>query len=302
MKKYSFLKYTTGIFGLCLAFTLTSCSDDDDYAPGNPTAEGAVGAYFDSSNTTMFVLTPQDESIELTISRNDATKATVVPITVVSEDTTAIQVPESVTFAAGDSTQTLTIGVKGLTEKKEYGFKLAIGESEADHYAVQDGTTMFNGSVIVSQWKQLKSNVSFYYNENDKLPKTTSELWQLDGVNKFYFTDFLGSGAKMYFSIKNSKFDPDDNKTWKGELVASSSEGIATLDYGTYSMYYVWLGYDSYGSSIYNWKVGSTNIDSFGWYVGSDYSYFDYSTRYVLLSGYIASDVFTNYAVVYGVW
>ena len=302
MKKFSTLRYTAGMLSLCLAFTLASCDDEEDFMPGALTAEGAIGAYFNSSNTTSFILTPQDGSIELTVSRRDTDSAAIVPITMTNGDATAIQVPESIAFAAGDSTQTLTIGLKGLTEKVSYGFKLAIGESAADHYAKLDGTTTYSGSIIVSQWKMLKDSVSFYYNQNDNLPKTTSELWQLDGINMFYVTDFMGSGAKMYFSIRNTGFDPDSTATWYGELVPSNSEGITTLDYGTYSMYYVWLGLDDYGYSIYNWTMGDTNITNLGWYVGSDYSYFYYSKNYLYLSGYVTSNKFTGYADIYGVW
>ncbi len=307
MKKFPFPAYMTGIFGLCLTFALSSCSDSDGYGPGALTPEGVVGAYFDSNNTTEFILTPQEESIELTISRKDTSEAAVVPITVVSKDTAAIQVPESVAFAAGDSTQTLTIGIKGLNEKKEYAFKLAIGESAADHYTQQNGTTTFKGSVIVSQWKKLKDEVSFSYYQNDNLPETESEFWQLDGINRFYFSDFLGSGTKMIFSIKSSDFNPDVDSTWVGEIVPSQSEGVVTFDYSTYKMHYVTLGMDDAGEYVYNWSVDNVAISSFGWYGGYDYSSSSWfnlkdSTKKVYLSGYIESDKYTGYVKVYGNW
>ncbi len=311
MKKFSFPAYMTGIFGLCLTFALSSCSDSNGYGPGALTPDGVVGAYFTSDNSTEFILTPQVENIQLTISRKDASQAAVVPITVVSKDTAAIQIPESVAFAAGDSVQVLNIGIKGLNEKKEYGFKLAIGESAADHYTQQNGTTMFKGSVIVSQWKKLKDKVTFgfYLNDKktDKLPETESEFWQLDGINRFYFTDFLGSGTKMTFSIKSSDFNPDVDSTWVGEIVPSQSEGVVTYDYTTYKMHYVTLGFDNAGDYVYNWSVGGVNVTSFGWYGGYDYntsSWFNYNDtiKKVDLSGYIDSDKYTGYARVYGNW
>ncbi len=307
MKKFSFPRYAAGMLSVCLAFNLASCSDDDDYSAGKPTQAGAVGAYFDSSNTTSFVLTPEDETIGLTVSRTKTDTACVVPISMVSGDVEAIQVPESLSFAAGDSVQTLTIGINGLTKKKTYNFKLAIGESAADHYsATQNGTTVYSGSVIVSQWKQLKDNVKFYYYMNDKLPENTSELWQLDGVNNFYFTNFMGSGESMYFSISGgSGMNLDDMKTLTGEIVPFNGKGAATFDYSTYKMHYVWLGLDENGYDIYNWSVGDTNISSFGWYGGYDYaadSWIDCSQNYVYLKGYINSAKVTGYVDVYGVW
>lgn len=76
--KISILKYIAGIMSVCLAFTLASCSDDDNYSPGKPTAEGAVGAYFNSDNTTDFVLEPEDSVIELSVSRKDTTVASAI--------------------------------------------------------------------------------------------------------------------------------------------------------------------------------------------------------------------------------
>lgn len=310
MKKNSLIRYAAGILSVCLAFTLSSCSSDDDYTPGAPTAEGAIGAYFDSSNSTSFVLTPEEESIQLTVSRKNADDAAVVPINIVSEDTTAIQVPESIEFAAGDSTQTLTIGVKGLNTKKTYNFKLAIGESAADHYAIQDGTTIYSGSVIVSQWKQIKDSMRFYFYGNDNLPEAKSEMWQLDGVNQFYITNFMGTGVSMYFSIDDTHaedvtFNADDESTWVGEIIPVNGKGAATFDYSTYKMHYVWLGVDSNGSDIYNWRIGDTSIDYFDWYGSYDYytySWIDCSQNYIYLYGYISSNKYTGYAQVYGVW
>ncbi len=232
MKKLSFLQYTAGILSVCLAFALASCGDDDNYTPGEPTAEGAVGAYFDSSNKTSFTLTPEDESIELTVSRNDTKSAAVVPITATGEAAEVMQVPESLSFAAGEETQTLVIGVKDIEAKKFYSLTLAIGESQADHYAVQNGATSFSCSVSKSQWIKLKENIRFYYySPYQALPDCYSELWQLEGMNKFYFTNFLGSAANMYFTLSGSGIDFNDESTLTGEIVPSYGEGAVTYDY-----------------------------------------------------------------------
>lgn len=313
MKNFSFLRYTAGILGVCLALTLTSCSDDDNYTPGAPTAEGSVGAYFDNSNSCNFILTPEDESIEISISRNDTVNAVVVPITLVSEDTTAIKVPKSISFEAGEKTQTLTIETKNLTKKKQYGFKLAIGESAADHYAIQDGGTTFSGTVVVSQWKKVKENVNFYYYGKDKLPSTYSDMYQLDGVNQFYFTDFLGTGVSMQFSIDDThstagKFDPDNESTWQGEIVPVTGQGVASFDYSTYKMHYPWHSAED-GSDVYNWSVGNVTFNYLFWYGG--YSYYPYSwidctQNYIYLYAYVDATVdskaISDYATIYGVW
>ncbi len=305
MKKMSFLKYTASILGVCLATTLSSCSCDDDYKPGSPTTEGAVCAYFDKDNTSAFVLTPEDESIQLIISRSDTTLAATVPIKVVSEDTTAIKVPESVSFAAGEKTQTLTIETKGLTTKKQYNFKLAIDESAANHYIEQEGTTIFQGSVIVSQWTKLKEDILFYYNQHSELPSTNSDLYQLEGVNQFYLTNFMGSGVSLYFSISGTDINLNDPSTWTGEIIPVEGKGAAIYDQNTYKLNYVWLGLDDNGEDIFNWNVDGLDIEYFDWYGGynySTYSWIDYSQNYIYLNGYISSTKLTGYVTVYGIW
>ncbi len=307
MKKFSFLRYTAGILSVCLAFTLASCGDDNDndYTPGAPTAEGAVGAYFDSSNSKSFILEPEDESVEVSVSRKDTTGAAVVPITLVSCDTAAITVPDKVEFQAGEKTKTLTISTKNLNHKKEYGFKLAIGESAADHYAIQDGATTYSSTVVVSQWEKVKEGLKFYYKGNDRMPVTYSDLYQLDGVNQFYLTNFMGSGVSMYFSISSKTLKVDNPETWAGELVPVNGKGAAVYDYGYYKMNYVWLGSDDNGADIFNWSVDGVNINYFDWYGGYDYaadSYINYSQNYIYLNGYVSSDVTENYVEVYGSW
>ncbi len=305
MKKFSFLQYTAGILSVCLTFALASC-DDDNYKPGEPTAEGAVGAYFDSSNKTSFTLMPEDESIELTVSRNDTKSAVVVPIVATGEAAEVMQVPESLSFEAGEETQTLVIGVKDIELKKEYNLKLAIGESQADHYAVQDGLTSFSCSVSKSQWVKLKENIRFYYySPYQALPDCYSELWQLEGINRFYFTNFLGTGANMYFTLSGSGINLNDASTLVGEIVPSDGEGATTYDYSSYKLNYIWLGTDNDGYDIWNWSYEDTDVYSLFWYGGYDYSpysWLDCSQNYIYLYGYVSSSAYEGYMEIYGVW
>lgn len=304
MKKFSFLRYTAGILGVCLAISLSSCSSDDDYKPGAQTAEGAVGAYFDSSNNSTFIMTPSDESLELTVSRKDTASAADVPITLVSGDSTIIKVPSKLSFAAGEQTKTLTIATKGLVNKTQYKFKLAIGDSAADHYSKLDGTTVYSGNIVVSQWVKEKE-VSFYYVDHEDLPTNQSDLYHLEGFNQFYLTNFMGTGQSMYFTISSDTLRVDTQSTWTGEIVPMEGKGATTYDYSTYKLNYVVAGSDADGNYIYNWTHGGVNIEYFDWYGGynySTYSWIDFKSEYIYLYGYIASDPYEGYAQVYGTW
>lgn len=296
--------YTSKIYAAIAATLLlgfASCSDSDDYEPGKPTAEGSVGAYFAADNTTDQVLTADNTSFTLTVSRQNTADAVTVPIVVEYADTSAIQIPSSVSFEAGQSTAEITVQCDGLTLKKQYGFGIAIGDEAADHYAVQDGTATFEGSVIISEWVKLHK-VKFYYSGTEGLPTTYSDLYQLDGVNKFYVTDFLGSGTDLYFTVDGTSFTLDDLATSSGELVPYS--GAETVDYSSYKENYLLTS----ASDGYSWTASGVGYSYFMWYGGYDYntySWIDFhegSNGYIYMSAYVSTDVTSGYVNLYGVW
>lgn len=68
---------------------------------------------------------------------------------------------------------------------------------------------MLQSSVLVSQWTKVLENVQFYYAGFTDLPVTYSNIYQLEGVNQFYITNMLGSGADLYFKIDGT-FNADN--------------------------------------------------------------------------------------------
>lgn len=298
------MKHISYIYTMLAAVLLvgfTSCSDDDDYQPGKPAAEGNVGAYFASDNAADQVLTAENTSFTLTVSRSNTEEAVTVPINVVYSDTTAIRIPSSVSFEAGQSTAELTVNCDGLALKKQYGYGITIGDEAADHYKVQDGTATFQGTVVVSEWVKLH-NVMFYFSQTDGMPTTYSDLYQLDGVNKFYLSNFLGSDTDLYFSVSGTSFTLDDLNTSEGELVPYA--GAEVEDYGTYKENYLLTS----ASDGYSWSTGGVDFSYLMWYGGYDYntySWIDFhegSAGYIYMSAYVSSSVTTGYANLYGVW
>lgn len=285
---------------------LASCSDDanTDYQPATPTADGSVRAFF-KDTTSAIVLTPEeDPEFTVTVKRKVAAEAATVPIVVNYVDTTAIHIPSSVSFAAGETEKQVTIDCTGLTVKRQYGFSFSIADEAADHYTVNDeGSSRFEGSIIISQWVKIKENVKFYYSGASGMPVTYSDLYQLDGVNKFYLTDFLGSGANLNFTVGGDSFKLADGSssasnlpTGEGELVPAASN-VYTEVYDTYSLYTFYLGTNDAGEDVWNWSVGDFAYDAFYWYGGSSYSYISFDDNYIYMSAYVD----TNYSL-YGVW
>ena len=244
MKNIKFFRYLGLAISAGLLLGFSSCSDDDDYAPGNPAPDNCMGVYFDAGNAAEFILTPDQETVDVKVCRKDAAEAASVPVKVEYTDTAAIQVPATVEFAQGEKEATLTISVKGLTPKKKFGFKIDVDEAYADPYTKQDGSTVLQSSVLVSQWTKVLENVQFYYAGFTDLPVTYSDIYQLEGVNQFYITNMLGSGADLYFKI-NGTFNADNLADCSGELVPDEGKGAAIYDYQTYKENYIVAGVDS---------------------------------------------------------
>lgn len=299
--------FTLGTLAVSLAATLSSCSSDDSYSPGEPTQAGAEGAYFSSANGSEFILEPEDSTFQVIVSRKDSTKEADVALHVVYADTTAIQLPEYAHFAAGQKNDTVTVVARNLAQKQKYNFRFAIDEKDADHYSVQDGTTVFDAYVIVSKWVKLKSNVEFYYYRHNELPTTYSDIYMLEGVNKFYITDFMGSGSDFYFTLTpdGATFNANKIEELAGEMVPIDGMGAYAFDYSTYKLNYVYLGQDANGQDVYNWSVGDCNINYLDWYGGYSYGYYswiDFTQKYIYLYGYISSNKFSGLVTIYGTW
>ena len=50
MKNIKFFRYLGLAISAGLLLGFSSCSDDDDYAPGNPAPDNCMGVYFDAGN------------------------------------------------------------------------------------------------------------------------------------------------------------------------------------------------------------------------------------------------------------
>lgn len=302
-------KLSTYIVAAAIALCFASCGSDDEYTPGPQTPSNSIKAYFDADNTYSWTLSPEDEkSLTITLSRQNTDDAAEVPLHVEAVDTAAIVIPSTVSFAAGEATASIVVKCEGLTPKKSYGFTIAIDDAAADHYGIQDGATRYVGSVIVSTWVKLK-DVKFYYYQTEGMPTTYSELYQLDGVNKFYLTDFLGSGTDLYFTVNGSSFALPDNDsadgampTGNGELVPDEGN-VYTEDYTSYKLYTLYLGTNAAGDDVWGWTKDGVTYKAFYWYGGSsDYSYIDFDDNYIYMSAYPSSNSVSDYVSLYGVW
>lgn len=277
-----------------------ACDDDSGYEPGPATASDTISAYFASSNESSYTFTPEEyaasDGIDLTVSRLKADAAATVPITVVSADD-VFDIPSSVSFAAGEASATIRVTYSGLATGTDYSFIIRLADEYTDHYAQLDGSPVFTATVMIANWKKVVEDALFY-DSDGYFPKTYSDIYVLEGQNKFYIEDFLGTGVNLGFTLSGGEFSYNDKATWSGyfqltdHYVESVSDGYLYWylldDDGAYAKwddtvadYYIYGGTTS---SLFN------PVDMLGSetsYAGYLYGYIDYADDSVCNGTYI---------------
>lgn len=109
------------VMAVC-GLTMTACSDVPDREPSPEIPANCNGVYFDENYKIIKELEPEAATIiDVKISREKSTEAIDVPLKVIEDKNNVFSVPESVSFAAGESTTTVSISFNnaplGVTHK-----------------------------------------------------------------------------------------------------------------------------------------------------------------------------------------
>ena len=101
-----------GLLGALVATALMgACTNKDDYTPGPEVASGCQQVHFTNTNNPICVLNldnANERTATLILKRNNAGAELNMPVKVVSQSA-GLEIPTSVTFAAGDSLAELNI-------------------------------------------------------------------------------------------------------------------------------------------------------------------------------------------------
>ena len=184
---------------------MTACESEIDYQAGEPTPEGCMGVYFDSSNQSDYILTPEDSCITITLSRAVSDEAASVPIVVGSKTSSCMLVPATADFEAGESTTSFDVTFPDIEQTVTQQLSISISEDYADHYAKVDGSTTFEASVLVAQWVLVTDSATF--NFQSKYDPIVSKLYQLEGQRIFYVENFLNSGYDFRYRVGSDVLD-----------------------------------------------------------------------------------------------
>lgn len=202
-------------------------SDDDNYQPAEKVAADNLGAYFASSNEADAIITPEEyashPTVDLVVKRKNKKGAATIDVTVDQADP-EFEIPSNVDFKDGDSTAILSVGCKNMEQNKNYKLSIHLQESATNPYEKVDGSYKFNYSLLIARWVKVVEQGRFSCSDS-RLPQVYSDIYQLEGQNKFRIENFLGSGLDLSFYIipqdkggtwTASAFSATDRTTWSG--------------------------------------------------------------------------------------
>lgn len=276
-----------------MAITATSCTDSEDWTPGENDTEVGVAAYFEIPAKTSYIFESDAAAdamiIPVTVARELTTEAVTMAINIAA-DGEGVSAPATVEFAAGQQTATFDIDCSGITKGQRTTITVGLPADQTDIYG--QGYTSLTLSAIKSDWTLISDNVRYLYsdsNYNPMYPATTANMYHLEGTYMFKLDDFFGSGLDMTFECGNAQesvFRPlinadfesaageedspwylydDDKSDWpifvpgkttveEGDVAIQFLEFFATSDYSPCHMIYT-------PSSLFGYIAFSTYVE-----------------------------------------
>lgn len=207
------MKHTLRYFlpaAAAIALALTACDSnaDDNYQPGQPTDPNCPAVYICADNEADILRTPDDEftSFDIRFARLKTDQAIDIPVNVTSPGD-FFQFPATVSFAAGEAETVMHVAVVGdVPRSTKLSYTLKLDPKNVDLYAATNGGSTFTGSVLIADWKPFLQNVPFVPS-NIYTQTVYSDIYKLEGANKFRIENFINSGITLYFSMAHNRYD-----------------------------------------------------------------------------------------------
>jgi hypothetical protein len=272
-----------------LALTCGACSDDDDWTPG-PAVE-ANQVYFTTGDPDAVEIEQGEAQVyTFTLTRDDATQAANVPITV--SDADHFEAPSTVDFAAGEQTKDFNVTFKATQEVGVFDCQLSVEEGAYNSpYTAKTATLTL--SVTVAKWDVVIEKVNFY--NASLLTEWSCQLVQLEGQNIYRFKNWMQDFDLTFKLDANTGYMSFQGGSWDGSIWYPHAEGYVshplylTAEEGYIDYIYFWAA-DGY-NVIY--PDGDPNYDGSKWGMLT-FSYYKY--------GLDGSDLGSSYEYIYMDW
>ncbi len=226
MRKLSSILYM--FVAMIVAASFTACSDDDNYEWANKVSADNPGVYFAASNQGSVLLTPEEyaakQSVTVTLKRLNTNGDLAVPV-VIDDADKVFSIPTVANFKAGEAETTIEVACPGMEMSRPYSFIVHIDEAYSNPYAKTDGAPTYKYQATLIRWVKI-SEATFVW-DGGEFSDSKSDIYWLEGQNRFRFNNFLGSGIDWEFYILASDpvdssvhseayFNPKDRSTWHG--------------------------------------------------------------------------------------
>lgn len=277
--------YISKIFILTLLpLFFAACSDDPnlDYEAGEPTPDGCMTVFFDANNPSEFILEPgETASVSVSLSRLDSTRAAEVPLVCRSADA-SLTVPATAVFAEGEAHTTVSVTFGTLESRRKYAFQIAVDDAYADHYAATPGSPSYEAYIMEAAWDIAVDNVKMVWTTAGVDHTFNTRLERLGDLDRYRFTDFLGSGLDMVFTAsKKSNYADGYYKIEPYTHYLDWSDGtVDTFEF-----------YDERIENYATWTVNGVTVTYMCMmrsYAGTDYSYISFNNHYGMFGTYYA--------------
>lgn len=203
------LKASAYLLAAAAITALSACSNDSDftYTPAEEVSPDCPAVYFAASNPVETIFSPDEESgITIKVGRVLTSGELTVPV-IATDVAEGLIVPSSVTFAAGEAVTELTIDASGLPAGTIASYTLSVPDEYINPYAKTPGIGTFTGRVACAEWKLWADNVEFSF--ENKYEPIYGQIYELEGVGKYYIPNFLNTGLDLYFTMEHSKSGGD---------------------------------------------------------------------------------------------
>lgn len=206
---------------------LTACSDDDSFSAGGQTNTDSLNVFFEVDQSIVMVSTAT--SFDFTVKRNKDNGAISVPLTYHGEDLTPFNLPQSVSFAAGEMQKTLTVTCNENMEMfKNYRVEVIVDQAYTTQYKVQvDGFPRMTIDVVKEDYKAVATGV--YTNAwNDQSEPATLEYSEI--LDMYRFKNITSGNITYDFSVGKEAYTEGD---FAGMYPITFGDGILTVGCAT---------------------------------------------------------------------
>ena len=198
---------------------ISACSSEETYQPGPTVAEGCQEVHFDESNEAIVMLdaTGEGRTAVYTLTRSQGEGRLTVPV-IVHEAAEGVSVPQSVTFAEGETTTTFEVTTPAeVTEGSSFTFDVELTGDNVNPYT--KGITRMSGIVAFPRVRQARMN---FTNMSSELGFFRQSCYDIGG-GRLCFPDFMHSGTDVWMLF-------DEKATYSVDAVITTSPSYVEDD------------------------------------------------------------------------